>query len=199
MVLPFWWLGRLTEQTRLLLAGWLTCVRALLGMFHLPAFLMSFVTSNVLIPCLSKDPRVLPEFQLLQRQMEERVSFQRDFKINFHFTYPKCCSFQKELPSFIPRYLSPAWSNVFKMTGLLIFLLVTAYATFICKDTFLELVHTYFKAKIIFLPLPAADVCPSISFPGIQLIHMQSKKILLPLRVAFTATVTKINFHYFLI
>lgn len=58
MVLPFWWLERLTEQTRLLLASWLMCVKALLGMFHLPAFLMSFVTSNVLIPCLSKDPRV---------------------------------------------------------------------------------------------------------------------------------------------
>lgn len=74
MVLPFWWLGRLTEQTRLLLASWLTRTRALLGMFHLPA-LMSFVTSNVLIPCLSKDPRVLPEFQLLQHQVEEHAAF----------------------------------------------------------------------------------------------------------------------------
>lgn len=55
--------------------SWLTCVSTLLGMFHLTEFLMSFVTSHVLIPCLSKNPRVLPEFQLLQHQMEEHVSF----------------------------------------------------------------------------------------------------------------------------
>lgn len=76
------------------------------------------------------------------------------------------------------------------MTGLLIFLLLATYAILICKDTFLELVHTYFKAKVIFLPIPAADFCPSISFPGSQL-------ILLPLHVAFTTTVTKIHFDYF--
>lgn len=88
---------------------------------------------------------------------------------------------------------------MFKMTGLLILLLPTTYAILICKDTFLQLVHTYFKAKIVFLPLPAADFCSSTSFPGTHLIHMQNKKILLPLHVALTATVTKINFYYFLI
>lgn len=87
---------------------------------------------------------------------------------------------------------------MFKMTGLLICLLPTTYATLIWKETFLELVHTYFKDKIVFLPLPAADFCSFISFPGIQLIHMQSKKILLLQHVAFTDTITKINFYYFL-
>lgn len=73
MVAPVWWLRSLVAQTRPLLASWPTCARALLGMFNLLA-LISFLTSNVLIPCVGKDPRLLQEFQLLQHQMGENVA-----------------------------------------------------------------------------------------------------------------------------
>lgn len=55
MVTPVWWLS---SKTLPLLASWLTCVRALLGMFNLLE-LMLLLTYNVLIPCVGKDPRLL--------------------------------------------------------------------------------------------------------------------------------------------
>lgn len=73
MAAPVGCLRSLIAQTGPLLASWPTCVRALLGMFNLMA-LMSLLTSNVLIPCVGKDPRVLQEFQLLQHRMGENVA-----------------------------------------------------------------------------------------------------------------------------
>lgn len=73
MVTPVWRLRSLIAQAGQLLAILPTCVRALLGMFNLLA-LMSFLTSNVLIPCVGNDPRLLQEFQLLQHQKGENVA-----------------------------------------------------------------------------------------------------------------------------
>lgn len=128
---------------------------------------------------------------------EKMFLFKEIFQVNSHFLHPKCRSFQEKLPSLIPRHLTLTWSNTLKMTWL-IFLFATTYAILICKDTILELTHPYFRVKTPFVPFPAADFHLSIYFSGIQLIHMQSKKSLPPLNVAFAAAVTSINFHYFL-
>lgn len=92
MVTPVWWLRSLIAQTGLLLASWPTRVRALLHVVNLLA-LMSFLTSNVLIPCADKDPRLLQEFQLLQHQMGENVAF-KGFLNKFSLQHQNVVSFK---------------------------------------------------------------------------------------------------------